>query len=35
MVRSINKPVHVNAYWRFRFNKWEHVQEHWRSLPSR
>lgn len=29
------KPVHVNAYWRFRYLKWEFVHEHWRSFPTR
>lgn len=29
------KSVHVRAYIRFRFGKWECVCEHWRSLPSR
>lgn len=29
------KSVHVNAYKRFRCGQWEHVREHWRSLPSR
>ena len=28
-------PVHVNAYDRFRLNRWEHVNEHWRKWPSR
>jgi len=32
---SIETPVHVSAYDRFRFNKWEHVREHWRRLPHR
>ena len=27
--------VHVNAYWRYRLQRWEHVSEHWRSLPTR
>lgn len=27
--------VHVRAYKRFRRNQWEHVSEHWRSLPTR
>lgn len=29
------KPVHVNAYNRFRFGKWERVGEYWRSYPNR
>jgi len=29
------KPVHVRAYTRFRFGKWEFVREHCRSLPKR
>nr|DAZ43683.1 MAG TPA: hypothetical protein [Caudoviricetes sp.] len=33
MSYSILTPVHVNAYWRFRLNRWEFVREHWRSLP--
>jgi hypothetical protein len=28
------KDVHVNAYARFRFGKWESVCEHWRSHPG-
>lgn len=32
---SKETPVHVNAYDRFRYNKWEHVSEHWRSLHTR
>ncbi len=27
--------VHVNAYERFRFGKWESVCSHWRSYPTR
>lgn len=30
-----NKPVHINAYYRFRLNHWKHISEHWRSLPNR
>ena len=30
-----DKPVHVRAYVRFRFGKWEFVREHCRSLPGR
>nr|DAZ42599.1 MAG TPA: hypothetical protein [Caudoviricetes sp.] len=26
--------VHVNAYKRFRLNRWECVCEHWRKLPN-
>lgn len=32
---SVETPVHVSAYDRFRFNKWEHVCKHWRRLPHR
>lgn len=32
---SIETPIHVNGYDRFRFNKWEHVDEFWRRRPSR
>lgn len=32
---SIETPVRASAYDRFRFNKWEHVREHWRRLPHR
>ena len=32
---SIETPVHVNSYWRFRLYRWEHVDEYWRSLPLR
>ena len=28
-------PVHVSAYWRFRLNRLEYVNQHWRSLPTR
>lgn len=28
------KSVHVNAYARRRFGRWERVCEHWRSHPG-
>lgn len=28
-----DKVVHVNPYTRFRFNRWESVCEHYRSMP--
>lgn len=28
------KSVFVNAYPRFRLNRWEFVREHWRSPPG-
>jgi hypothetical protein len=28
------KIVHVTAYPRFRFGKWESVCQHWRSAPG-
>lgn len=28
------KSVFVHAYDRFRFGKWEHVRQHWRSHPG-
>ncbi|CAG8865301.1 hypothetical protein PS627_01206 [Pseudomonas fluorescens] len=28
-----NKPVYVHAYPRWRFGRWEHVCQHYRSLP--
>ncbi len=31
---SLETPVHVNDYWRFRYNKWEHVCEHYRRSPK-
>ena len=27
------KDVFVTQYMRFRFNRWEHVSQHWRSHP--
>lgn len=27
--------VHVDAYWRFRLQKWEYVHEHYRHYPKR
>jgi hypothetical protein len=29
------KSVFVRAYRRFRLGRWEHVVQHYRSLPSR
>jgi hypothetical protein len=29
-----DKIVHVRAYQRFRYGKWEHVRAHYRSWPS-
>ncbi len=26
--------VFVNAYWRFRMERWEFVHEHWRKWPE-
>ena len=31
----IQSPVHVNAYLRRRFGRWERVREHCRSNPRR
>lgn len=31
----LQKSVHVNAYSRYRYGKWEYVREHCRSLPNR
>lgn len=28
------KLVHVRAYTRFRFGRWENVCSHWRSMPG-
>jgi len=28
------KTVHVSPYMRYRYGRWEHVGEHWRSMPS-
>jgi hypothetical protein len=32
---SLETPVLVNAYMRFRLGKWESVRSHCRSLPRR
>ena len=32
-MRDNIKLVHVRAYVRFRFGKYEHVREHYRSFP--
>lgn len=29
------KTVHIHAYWRFRFGKWEHVKAYKRRKPKR
>lgn len=34
MRSSKPKTVHVRAYVRFRFNRNEHVIQHWRSWPG-
>lgn len=34
MAYSNVKSVYVNAYPRFRFGRWEHVCQHWRSHPG-
>ncbi len=31
---TTNKSVHVIAYKRYRFGRWEDVIDHWRSVPK-
>ena len=35
MSYTVETPVHVSAYWRFRLNRLEYVGQYWRSLPTR